>query len=149
MGNAVKDDKTAFASVLTDDSAKRENLKTVSDKPKMEIQKEPFKPVEQKMKVTVDVNIAPAILEAAIRDIRNPHIGSTMVDEHLEAQKEAMPLCKGQSLEMLGSRDEVKSEFSLFVDVTKKLYQETFYLFICSCVIVIVALLEAYPYWME
>lgn len=75
MGNAVKDDKTAFASVLTDDSAKRENLKTVSDKPKMEIQKEPFKPVEQKMKVTVDVNIAPAILEAAIRDIRNPQLG--------------------------------------------------------------------------
>lgn len=41
----------------------------------MEIQKEPFKPVEQKMKVTVDVNIAPAILEAAIRDIRNPQLG--------------------------------------------------------------------------
>ncbi|KAF3546080.1 hypothetical protein DY000_02001324 [Brassica cretica] len=50
----------------------------------------------------------------------NIPIGSTMVDEHLEAQKEAMPLCKGQSLEMLGSRDEVK-----------------------------MALLETYPYWME
>lgn len=55
-----------------------------------------------------------------------------------------MPLCKGPSLEMLGSRMKLRVSFSLFVDVRKKLLPIDV-LFICLCVIVIVALLEAYP----
>lgn len=75
MGNAVKDDKPALGSVLPDDSAKKEKLKMVSDKPKIELHNEPFKPVPPQMRVTVDVNTAAAILQAARRGIRNPQLG--------------------------------------------------------------------------
>uniref|UniRef100_A0A1J3DTV3 SURP motif domain-containing protein n=1 Tax=Noccaea caerulescens TaxID=107243 RepID=A0A1J3DTV3_NOCCA len=75
IGNAVKDDKPAFGSVLPDDSTKNEKLNMVSDKPKIEVHKETFKPVEPQMGVTVDVNTAAAILQAARRGIRNPQLG--------------------------------------------------------------------------
>ncbi|CAH8389181.1 unnamed protein product [Eruca vesicaria subsp. sativa] len=75
MVSAVKDDKPALGSDLRDDSAKREKQKMVSDKPKIELQKEPFKPVEPQMRVNVDANTAAAILEAARRGIRNPQLG--------------------------------------------------------------------------
>ncbi|XP_018471195.2 uncharacterized protein LOC108842702 isoform X2 [Raphanus sativus] len=75
MDSAVKGDKLAVGSVIQDDSAKREKQKMVSDKPKTELQKEPFKPVERQMRVNVDVNTAAAILEAARRGIRNPQLG--------------------------------------------------------------------------
>ncbi|CAN7122250.1 unnamed protein product [Brassica rapa subsp. narinosa] len=77
MDSTVKDGKPALGSgsVLQDDSAKREKQKMVSDKPKIELKKEPFKPVEPQMRVNVDVNTAAAILEAARRGIRNPQLG--------------------------------------------------------------------------
>ncbi|KAL1216905.1 hypothetical protein V5N11_011081 [Cardamine amara subsp. amara] len=75
MGNAVKDDKPAFGSVLPDDSAKKEKLKMVSEKPKVELHNEPFKPVQPQMRVTVDVDTAAAILQAARTGIRNPQLG--------------------------------------------------------------------------
>ncbi|KAF8081668.1 hypothetical protein N665_0871s0006 [Sinapis alba] len=75
MDSAVKDEKSALGSVLQDDSAEREKQKMVSDKSKIELQKEPFKPVEPQMRVNVDVNTAAAILEAARRGIRNPQLG--------------------------------------------------------------------------
>ncbi|XP_010485136.1 PREDICTED: splicing factor, suppressor of white-apricot homolog [Camelina sativa] len=75
MDNAVKDGKHAFGSVLPDDSAKKEKPKMVSDRPKVELQNEPFKPVQPQMRVNVDVNTAAAILQAARRGIRNPQLG--------------------------------------------------------------------------
>ncbi|KAG2310622.1 hypothetical protein Bca52824_022179 [Brassica carinata] len=75
MNSSVKDDKPALGSVLQDDSAEREKQKMVGDKPKTELQKESFKPVEPQMRVNVDVNTAAAILEAARRGIRNPKLG--------------------------------------------------------------------------
>ncbi|CAA7021151.1 unnamed protein product [Microthlaspi erraticum] len=75
IGNAVKDDKPAFGSVLPDDSTKNEKLNMVSDKPKIVSHKETFKPVEPQMRVNVDVNTAAAILQAARRGIRNPQLG--------------------------------------------------------------------------
>nr|VDD21469.1 unnamed protein product [Brassica oleracea] len=77
MDSTVKDGKPALGSgsILQDDSAKREKQKVVSDKPKIELKKEPFKPVEPQMRVNVDVNTAAAILEAARRGIRNPQLG--------------------------------------------------------------------------
>lgn len=75
MGNAVKDDKPAFGKVLPDNSAKKEKLKMVSDKPKVELHNEPFKPVQPQMRVNVDANTAAAILQAARRGIRNPQLG--------------------------------------------------------------------------
>ncbi|KFK27111.1 hypothetical protein AALP_AA8G335800 [Arabis alpina] len=75
MSTAVKDHEPAFGSVLPDDFAKKEKLKMVSDKPKIESHKEPFKPVEPQMRITVDVNTAAAILQAARRGIRNPQLG--------------------------------------------------------------------------
>ncbi|VYS70398.1 unnamed protein product [Arabidopsis thaliana] len=75
MGNAVKDSKHGFGSVLPDDSAKKEKLKMVSDKPKVELHNEPFKPVQPQMRVNVDANTAAAILQAARRGIRNPQLG--------------------------------------------------------------------------
>lgn len=76
MGNAVKDDKPAFGSVSPDDSVKKEKLKMVSEKPKVELHNEPFKPVQPQMRVTVDADTAAAILQAARRGIRNPHLGN-------------------------------------------------------------------------
>ncbi|XP_023638272.1 protein suppressor of white apricot isoform X2 [Capsella rubella] len=75
MGDAVKDGKPAFGSVLPDDSAKKEKLKMASDKPKVELHNEPFKPVQPQMRVNVDANTAAAILQAARRGIRNPQLG--------------------------------------------------------------------------
>ncbi|KAG7534290.1 SWAP/Surp superfamily [Arabidopsis thaliana x Arabidopsis arenosa] len=75
MGNAVKDGKHAFGSILPDDSAKKEKLKIVSDKPKVELHTEPFKPVQPQIRVNVDANTAAAILQAARRGIRNPQLG--------------------------------------------------------------------------
>ncbi|XP_020888900.1 protein suppressor of white apricot isoform X2 [Arabidopsis lyrata subsp. lyrata] len=75
MGNAVKDGKYTFGSVLPDDSAKKEKLKVVSDKPKVELHNESFKPVQPQMRVNVDANTAAAILQAARRGIRNPQLG--------------------------------------------------------------------------
>lgn len=49
-------------------SAKREKLKMVSDKPKIALEEEPFKPVEPQMRVTVDANTAAAILQAGRRN---------------------------------------------------------------------------------
>ncbi|XP_010449049.1 PREDICTED: splicing factor, suppressor of white-apricot homolog isoform X2 [Camelina sativa] len=75
MDDAVKDGKHAFGSVLSDDSAKKEKPKMVSDKPKVELHNEPFKPVQPQMRVNVDANTAAAILQAARRGIRNPQLG--------------------------------------------------------------------------
>ncbi|CAN8252880.1 unnamed protein product [Cochlearia groenlandica] len=76
MNNSVKDDKPAFRSVFPADSAKKENLKTVTDKPKIEeLHKGTFKPVERQTRVNVDANTAAAILQAARRGIRNPQLG--------------------------------------------------------------------------
>ncbi|CAH2069905.1 unnamed protein product [Thlaspi arvense] len=75
MGNDVKDDKTARGSVSPNESKKKEKPKMCSDNPKIELQKESFKPVEPQMRVNVDADTAAAILQAARRGIRNPQIG--------------------------------------------------------------------------